>query len=159
MNNTFKKRIDELGRIVIPKQIRNTFKIKDFDELELYIENDNIIIKKTGGILLIKEKLDNFLNFIKKYNNIAAIIIDKNEIISTNIYDINANLISIDNLINNQEYVEINTNGSLIKGYKKTYQLIYDSILYGTVIFIVNNKLSNIEVLKDVVNLLLDYIR
>ena len=159
MNNTFKKRIDELGRIVIPKQIRNTFKIKDFDELELYIENDNIIIKKTGGILLIKEKLDNFLNFIKKYNNIAAIIIDKNEIISTNIYDINSNLISIDNLINNQDYVEINTNGSLIKGYKKTYQLIYDSVLYGTVIFIVNNKLSNVDVLKDVVNLLLDYIR
>ena len=50
MNNTFKKRIDELGRIVIPKQIRNTFKINDFDELELFIEDDNIVIKKTGGI-------------------------------------------------------------------------------------------------------------
>ena len=39
----FKKRIDELGRIVIPKELRNNFKIKDFDELELYIENDSII--------------------------------------------------------------------------------------------------------------------
>ena len=108
VNNTFKKRIDELGRIVIPKQIRNTFKIKDFDELELYIEEDNIVIKKTGGILLIKEKLDNLLDFIKKYNNIEAFILDKNEVISSNIDFIN-NDIDFDPSIflNNQDYLEL----------------------------------------------------
>ena len=87
--NTFKKRIDELGRIVIPKQIRNTFKIKNFDELELYIEGDNIIVKKTGGILLIKDKLDKFLNYIYKYNNVKAFITNRNDVVSSNIIDIN----------------------------------------------------------------------
>ena len=105
MNNTFKKRIDELGRIVIPKQIRNTFKIKDFDELELFIDSDNIVIKKTGGILLIKDKLDIFLNYIKKYNNIDAFILDKNSVISSNIDSIK-DTINFDSsmYLNNQEY-------------------------------------------------------
>ena len=160
MNNTFKKRIDELGRIVIPKQIRNTFKIKDFDELELFIDNDNIVIKKTGGILLIKDKLDSLLTFIKKYLNIDAFIIDKYDVISSNIEEINNNInIDFNKYIINQEYSELNLNNVTLKGYIKTYQLIYDSNNYGSIVFILKEKTANNELLADVVNLILDFIR
>ena len=40
------RRIDELGRIVIPKEIRKNLRIKEGENLEIYIENDNIILKK-----------------------------------------------------------------------------------------------------------------
>ena len=162
MNNTFKKRIDELGRIVIPKQIRNTFKIKDFDELELFIDSDNIVIKKTGGILLIKEKLDNFLNYIKKYNNIEAFILDKNYVVSSNIENLNG-IVEFDSslYLNNQEYLEKKVSDDIIlKGYIKSYQLIYDSNLYGSIIFMLKDKLiSYNDILNDIVNILLDFIK
>ncbi len=42
--------VDELGRVVIPKEIRRSFKIKDKDLLEIFIEGDSIILKKTGSL-------------------------------------------------------------------------------------------------------------
>ena len=40
------RRIDDIGRVVIPKEIRRTCKIKEGDPLEIYIERDGSIILK-----------------------------------------------------------------------------------------------------------------
>ena len=40
------RRIDDLGRIVIPKEIRKNLRIKDSDELEISIQDDKIILSK-----------------------------------------------------------------------------------------------------------------
>lgn len=40
------RRIDDLGRIVIPKEIRHTLNIKDGDPMELYTCEDGIVFKK-----------------------------------------------------------------------------------------------------------------
>ena len=40
------RRIDELGRVVIPKEIRRTLRIKEGDPLEIFTEGDEIILKK-----------------------------------------------------------------------------------------------------------------
>ena len=47
------RRIDELGRIVIPKEIRRSFKIKDRDLLEIFIEGDSIVLKKATSMCVI----------------------------------------------------------------------------------------------------------
>ena len=38
------RRIDDLGRIVIPKEIRRTLKIREGDPMEIFIEGDNRVI-------------------------------------------------------------------------------------------------------------------
>jgi len=40
------RKIDDLGRIVIPKEIRRTFKINERDSIEILTDNDTIILKK-----------------------------------------------------------------------------------------------------------------
>ena len=41
------RRIDELGRIVIPKEIRRTLRIHEGENIEIYIdEKENIVLKK-----------------------------------------------------------------------------------------------------------------
>ena len=40
------RRIDEIGRIVIPKEIRKKFNIKEGDPLEFWLDKDNNIILK-----------------------------------------------------------------------------------------------------------------
>ncbi len=40
------RRIDELGRIVIPKEIRKNLKIRDSDEMEISIHDGKIILNK-----------------------------------------------------------------------------------------------------------------
>ncbi len=40
------RRIDDLGRIVIPKEIRKNLRIKEGDNLEVFIDGEDIILKK-----------------------------------------------------------------------------------------------------------------
>ena len=40
------RKVDELGRIVLPIEIRRTLEIAERDELEIYMENDRIILQK-----------------------------------------------------------------------------------------------------------------
>ena len=38
--------LDELGRIVIPKELREKFKLKEKDPIEIFVEGSNIILRK-----------------------------------------------------------------------------------------------------------------
>ena len=40
------RRIDDLGRIVVPIELRKTLNISDREMLEIYVDNDAIILKK-----------------------------------------------------------------------------------------------------------------
>ena len=40
------RKMDELGRIVLPMEIRNTFDINPKDALEIFVEDDCVILRK-----------------------------------------------------------------------------------------------------------------
>ncbi|AUJ24473.1 AbrB/MazE/SpoVT family DNA-binding domain-containing protein [Virgibacillus dokdonensis] len=40
------RKVDELGRVVIPMELRRTLEIQEKDAMEIYVENDKIILKK-----------------------------------------------------------------------------------------------------------------
>jgi AbrB family looped-hinge helix DNA binding protein len=40
------RRVDDLGRIVIPKEIRRTLRIHEGDALEIYIDDDMVCFKR-----------------------------------------------------------------------------------------------------------------
>ena len=40
------KRIDELGRVVIPIELRNKLNIKEKDQVEIFVSSSSIVIKK-----------------------------------------------------------------------------------------------------------------
>ncbi len=43
------RRIDELGRIVVPAEMRRHFHIQEKDELAIFVKGDNIIIRKADA--------------------------------------------------------------------------------------------------------------
>lgn len=52
------RRIDDLGRIVIPKEIRRSLRIREGDSLEIYTDgSDSIILKKYSHV----ESINNFI--------------------------------------------------------------------------------------------------
>ena len=53
------RRIDDLGRVVIPKEIRRSLKIREGDALEIYLDNDVVCFKKI-------EMEKNFIEDIRK---------------------------------------------------------------------------------------------
>lgn len=40
------RKVDDLGRVVIPRELRRTYDINIKDPLEIYVDGDNIILKK-----------------------------------------------------------------------------------------------------------------
>ncbi|NLB40916.1 MAG: AbrB/MazE/SpoVT family DNA-binding domain-containing protein [Clostridiales bacterium] len=40
------RKVDELGRVVIPIELRRTLDIEEKDALEIYVEGEHIILKK-----------------------------------------------------------------------------------------------------------------
>ena len=49
------RRIDELGRVVIPKEIRRTLRIKEGDPLEIFTERDELTLKKYSPIATLEK--------------------------------------------------------------------------------------------------------
>ncbi|WP_163531453.1 AbrB/MazE/SpoVT family DNA-binding domain-containing protein [Halobacillus ihumii] len=40
------RKVDELGRIVVPKELRRSLDIQQRDPLEIYVDNDKIVLQK-----------------------------------------------------------------------------------------------------------------
>ena len=160
--NTFKKRIDELGRIVIPKEIRNSIKINNFDELELFVDNDFIVIKKTIGLELYKERIDNLLRLLSDLLNFRIFVFSSNKLISSN-YENKNNVINVELdfnalISNNNSMNFININDSKIDGYIYIDNLIVDSNLLGYIMFVGKERFNDIDILKHLKNIIIDLI-
>ena len=60
------RNIDELGRIVVPKEMRNKMNFKNADPIEIYVEDDKIILKKYEAVCLFCGNSENLLDFKEK---------------------------------------------------------------------------------------------
>lgn len=56
------RRLDDLGRIVIPKEIRKSLKFMEGDALELFVENNCLILKKYDNSDEIAQNCANWVN-------------------------------------------------------------------------------------------------
>jgi len=76
------RRIDELGRIVIPKDIRKKLHIKDNEPLEIFIEDNEIRIKKYSALPDIIEHIKYLADMGNRITNNKYIITDRTHIIA-----------------------------------------------------------------------------
>ena len=77
------RRIDELGRIVIPKEIRKTLRIKEGENLEIFIDDkQNVVLKKYSLMNKIEDFAQNFTDTINSFLKHNIIITDNDSIIA-----------------------------------------------------------------------------
>ena len=77
------RRIDDLGRIVIPKEIRKTLRIKEGDPLEIFTDKQGqIILKKYSPIGELSEFATEYAETLAKTTGHIACITDKDTIIA-----------------------------------------------------------------------------
>lgn len=60
------RKVDELGRIVLPIELRRTLDIDIKDALEIYVENDSIILKKYEPTCIFCGNSENLTTFNDK---------------------------------------------------------------------------------------------
>jgi len=59
------RRVDELGRVVIPKELRRAMKIKDGDPLEIFREQDKLVLVKYAPEDNKQDAVDTLLEWLK----------------------------------------------------------------------------------------------
>ena len=63
----FVRKIDELGRIVLPIEIRQSLDIKEKDPLEIFMKDDGVFIKKDIPSCVFCNSNTNLKTFSEKY--------------------------------------------------------------------------------------------
>ena len=77
------RRIDDLGRVVIPKEIRRTMRIREGDPLEIFTDKDGeVIFKKYSPIGELSEFASQYAETLYKTSGYPACITDKDTIIA-----------------------------------------------------------------------------
>ncbi len=77
------RRVDELGRIVIPKEIRRTMHFREGDPIEIFIDKDGgVILKKYSAMGDIEQYAKEFADSINHSLGITALVTDKDSVIA-----------------------------------------------------------------------------
>ena len=75
------RRIDELGRIVIPKEIRKKLRIDNGESLEILIEDDNIILKKYSPVESLNDVVNKYVDIFSQVIKCNIIVVDRKKVI------------------------------------------------------------------------------
>lgn len=75
------RRIDELGRIVIPKEIRRNLKLNMGDIVEIYVEDNKILLKRFSTLLGLEEDLFNIAKVLNEQTNGTILFVDQDKVI------------------------------------------------------------------------------
>lgn len=77
------RRIDDLGRVVIPKEIRRTLKIREGDPLEIFVDRDGeVILKKYSPIGELGDFAQEYADSLHEAMGHVACIADRDTIIA-----------------------------------------------------------------------------
>lgn len=76
------RRVDDLGRIVIPKEIRRTLRIRDGESLEIFVDNEMIALKKFSKMTDIEDVSKDIVDVVNGVLNKNVLITDRDKFIA-----------------------------------------------------------------------------
>ena len=144
------RKIDELGRIVIPKELRKALTIKNDDDIEITIVDDKkIILEKFYRLKSLEEIILKYSSIMDKYLISKFLITDKEKIIVTSkklkeVINSKIGLPIIDMIENRKQVLE-----SKSKNIKISSSLEFNKYFYFYPIIINTDILGSIILLND----------
>ncbi len=148
------RKIDELGRIVIPKEIRRMLAIRDEENLEIVVEGEKIILKKYNYLKTIEELGENLINIYKTISTNDLLITDREKVILSTNENFKNKLLEkkLTNLIDSRESfnekINLDFEDTSVNDYVTIIPIINDIDCIGLVIIITKNLDSSKEELK-----------
>ena len=156
------RRIDELGRIVVPKEIRKKLKIREGDNLDIFVSEDNVILRKYSPLNDLETILKILLDGIKNNSNISVVVTDLTKVIASTKSEVEANRQITElflELVSQKQQIHMNKSMSIeiVEGYKTNQNLIIRPIeiygdLFGSIILF--NDFDATNSVKDYLDLI-----
>ena len=76
------RRIDELGRVVIPKEIRKTMKMREGEELEIFTTEEEVVLKKYSELSSMEVLSRSLAEAIHKASGHSVAVVDGDKVVS-----------------------------------------------------------------------------
>lgn len=151
------RRIDDLGRIVIPKEIRRTLRIRESDPLEIFTDREGeIILKKYSPIGEMSTFAKQYAESLSQVSGHTAMIADRDQFIAVS--GGNKNLLGkplsreLEDKINNREmiiaqrgdksFISISGEGGEEYNHEAISPIICEGDVIGAVILLQNDEKS-----------------
>ena len=159
MNKTYiTRRIDELGRLVIPKEIRKNLRIKDNDELEINVIDNSIILNKYDSVSkdnvisiiinVLKKTLNRNVLFTSREKIIDYSLLSKEKIDNYMLSEEIMNIIEKRKLYYNNGEITI-LNNKISTNYLVN-PLVINGDIYGSIIIFGDNEINSND--KEIIN-------
>ena len=71
------RRLDDLGRLVIPKEMRRQYRLKEGDSIEFFTEDDKIIIEKHNVFSRNMEEIESMCTILSKMGEGKVLFLDE----------------------------------------------------------------------------------
>ena len=76
------RRIDELGRVVIPKEIRKTMTMREGEELEIFTTEEEVVLKKYSELSSMEAFAGTLVSAIHKVTGRSAAVTDGDKVLA-----------------------------------------------------------------------------
>lgn len=147
------RKIDELGRIVLPKELRKNLNIHTGDDFQISIEDEEkIILEKYSRLINIESEIVKIVNIFKKVYNYEILIIYNNKYLGykENVSEYLTEIIQ-ERKIYSSDNFDIEVDNKTINGRIIINPIIIDSDLLGAIIIIGHDDKQNMKLTSDVI--------
>ena len=159
------RRIDELGRIVIPKEVRKRLKIDSGDLVDIYVDDVNVILTKFHPLNHDAKMISSFCDSLKSTYNVDIVVTNLSNVIYSTIEDVKVDkeldgefLKRVNSFLEKEissfNKINITEDYCIDKG-AIIYNIAINQELYGYLI-ILDNMISKKQ--KDIASFILDYL-
>lgn len=84
MNSGMKRRVDELGRIVLPREIRKSYRIDTGAKLEIYVNDEGCIVLKKATELPDRKEYERVVTALASAIENDILITDREQVLASN---------------------------------------------------------------------------
>ena len=110
------RRIDELGRVVVPKEMRKTLRIREGDPLEIFTDKETLVLRKFSPLKSIEGTAETVCEGLKELTKKDCLVTDNDSVIfvtgSKNQELLGKKIsVSLINVLNNRKSQILNKNG------------------------------------------------
>lgn len=161
MNTGIVRKIDELGRIVIPKEIRKSLNIRNGEDVQIFIRDEDIVLKKYKKLLTVKDSAIKYLYSFRKITDSTVFITDKDKIIASTLENLLGEKIDdkILNLIEERKSDDgysLKMGNNIINKYYYALPIIIDADAIGSIIIVNDLQINEKDkLLSNVLHILL----
>ena len=159
------RKIDDLGRIVLPKDLRKALNINSGDDFQITIDNDKIVLEKFSRLEKYEDTINTIINCFYSVTNYKIYISINNKIINFNneeITSIISNIINTRKLYFNDKFDKnVLSNNLIVEGKIVILPIVLNSDLLGSIIIIdkdnINSLINTAKIMNNLIKKLLVY--